>query len=430
MSTAFRAILEGTQEVPPNASTATGLGTVIFDSTAVAADYSFRITGVDYGPATGRTPQTPATDDDVVSTHFHNAPRGANGGVVFGQISPFHDNDDLSIVPNADGSWSVSGRWETTDPTTPANNIANFAGVLGSTAVGMEAPFYFNVHTTEFPGGEIRGQLVAISDDNDNVVEGTAGHDLLPGLGGNDIVRGLAGNDTILGGTGNDLLFGGTGNDLLFGGDGDDTIDGEAGTDVIKGDAGNDVITGGSGIDIVNAGEGDDIIKATIDDGHDFYYGDGGTDTVDYSALTERVDVRLGNLFGIGTGLASGAQSGVDLLVSIENVIGSQADDKITGNRQDNVIEGAGGNDMLTGGRGDDTLVFNEDFGLDTVTDFDDQGNDIITFSTAVFAGFGAVEGALSVAGRDVVITADAGNAITLKNTAIGSIGQDDFQFV
>jgi serralysin len=53
MSTAFRAVVEGTQEVPPNDSTASGLGTVIFDSMAVAASYSFRIEGVDYGPATG-----------------------------------------------------------------------------------------------------------------------------------------------------------------------------------------------------------------------------------------------------------------------------------------------------------------------------------------------------------------------------------------
>ena len=89
MSVAYRVILEGTQEVPPNASTATGLGTVIFDSTAVAADYSFRITGVDYGPATGRTPQTPATDDDVVSTHFHNAPRGQMEALCSGRSVPF-----------------------------------------------------------------------------------------------------------------------------------------------------------------------------------------------------------------------------------------------------------------------------------------------------------------------------------------------------
>ena len=53
MSTVFRVILEGSQETPPNNSTASGVGTVIFDSEAVAASYSFDIKGVDFGPITG-----------------------------------------------------------------------------------------------------------------------------------------------------------------------------------------------------------------------------------------------------------------------------------------------------------------------------------------------------------------------------------------
>ena len=59
MSTAFRVVLEGTQEVPPNDSTASGLGTVIFDSMEVAASYTFQIEGVDYGLVTGGSAQTP-----------------------------------------------------------------------------------------------------------------------------------------------------------------------------------------------------------------------------------------------------------------------------------------------------------------------------------------------------------------------------------
>ena len=51
---------------------ASGLGTVIFDSAAVAASYSFRIEGVDFGPVTGGLPQTPTSDDDVTRTHFHS----------------------------------------------------------------------------------------------------------------------------------------------------------------------------------------------------------------------------------------------------------------------------------------------------------------------------------------------------------------------
>ena len=56
MSTVFRVILEGDQEVPGNNSTASGVGTVIFDSEAVAASYSFDIQGFDFGPITGTEP--------------------------------------------------------------------------------------------------------------------------------------------------------------------------------------------------------------------------------------------------------------------------------------------------------------------------------------------------------------------------------------
>jgi len=226
MSTAFRVVLEGTQEVPANTSEASGLGTIIYDSDATAASYSIRIEGVDFGPVLGDKPQTPKTDDDVTRVHFHNQERGINGGIVFGQISPA-DDDDLSIVLNKDHSWTVSGLWETTDGTPLGSGTASitkastippnltFATILGSATVGTEVPLYFNVHTNELTGGEIRGQLIAIADDNDNVVRGTAGHDLLPGLGGNDTVLGFAGDDIVDGGAGNDILFGGQDADLF-----------------------------------------------------------------------------------------------------------------------------------------------------------------------------------------------------------------------
>jgi serralysin len=122
MATLFRVILEGDQETPPNSSAASGVGTVIFDREAVAASYSFDVQGVDFGltPPVGGPAQTPATDDDVTRTHFHTQVAGLAGPIVFGQIDPnpalVQDNDDLAIVLNADGSWSMSGRWETTDP--------------------------------------------------------------------------------------------------------------------------------------------------------------------------------------------------------------------------------------------------------------------------------------------------------------------------
>jgi serralysin len=85
MSTVFRVILEGTQETPPNNSEASGVGTVIFDSEAVAASYSFDIQGVDFGPVTGGSAQTPALDDNVTRTHFHTQVAGLAGPIVLGR---------------------------------------------------------------------------------------------------------------------------------------------------------------------------------------------------------------------------------------------------------------------------------------------------------------------------------------------------------
>ena len=89
-------------------STASGVGLAVFDSEAVALDYSFVIQGVDFGS------QTPDLGDNVTRTHFHTAAVGVPGPIVFGQIDGnpalVQDKDDLSIVLNADGSWSVSGR--------------------------------------------------------------------------------------------------------------------------------------------------------------------------------------------------------------------------------------------------------------------------------------------------------------------------------
>jgi len=202
MSTAFRVSLTGNQQVPPTGSTARGLGTVIFDTATIAASYSIRVTGLDFGPATGQTPQTASTADDVRGFHVHNAHRGVNGPIVFGQIDPAQDNNNLHITRNADNSWTVSGVWDLSDPpsTSASNNpyfpgtsitIANFASELNAAPIGSDVNLYFNAHTDSFPNGLIRGQWVAIANDASNTVVGTSRADILPGLGGDDRLLGL-----------------------------------------------------------------------------------------------------------------------------------------------------------------------------------------------------------------------------------------------
>jgi len=159
MANIFTVTLTGEQETPPVGSAASGSGTVAWDEAALSATYEITVRGLDFGPALGMEPQTADTADDVTSMHVHNAPRGVAGPVVFGQIGPAQDNDDLSIVPNGDGSWTVSGVWDTEDPASVS--IESFAGALTSAEAGSDAPLYFNIHTPPFPAGEIRGQWVA-----------------------------------------------------------------------------------------------------------------------------------------------------------------------------------------------------------------------------------------------------------------------------
>ena len=283
MATAFRVIMTGSQEVPPRSTSARGLGTVIFDDAALTASYTIRVTGLDFGPVLGSSAQTPDTGDDVTSFHVHNAARGVNGDVVFGQINPSHDADDLRITPNTDGSWTVRGRWETTDP---ANvSISTFASQLDTARIGSDVPLYFNAHTEEFTGGEIRGQWVAIANDRSNTVRGTTGNDFLPGLDGNDRILGRQGDDRLDGGRGNDRLFGGSGNDTLLGGSGNDRLAGEGGNDRLLGGSGNDLLEGGSGNDSLVGGSGSDVLRGGSGDdrldggrGRDILNGGLGTD--------------------------------------------------------------------------------------------------------------------------------------------------------
>jgi len=171
MANRFSIDLSGDQEVPATGSAASGSGTVTWDEVSQTATYEITVSGLDFGPLLGLPAQTATTDDDVTNMHVHSAARGVSGAVVFGQITPAHDADDLSIVPNDnDGSWVVSGIWETTDPATVS--IASFADALNAATAGSDAPLYFNVHTTEFPAGEIRGQWVASETEADN---GTGG---------------------------------------------------------------------------------------------------------------------------------------------------------------------------------------------------------------------------------------------------------------
>jgi Ca2+-binding RTX toxin-like protein len=188
------------------------------------------------------------------------------------------------------------------------------------------------------------------------------------------------------------------------------------------------------GVDTVKAGGGNDIILASKYDGLDFYHGDAGSDTVDYSALTQGVNVHLGTLFGTGIGGAIGKQSGIDTLTSIENIIGSRAGDTIKGNGLANILDAGMGNDSLTGGGASDFFVFGPDFGNDRISDFDARpagGQDYIDLRGLGFTSsdFAEVVEILDLGASTKVIVDGAGSILLAGVSGTGSnvIDESDF---
>lgn len=130
-ATLFQGDLEGSQEVPPSLSPATGLVTVLLDD----AEDSLRIWATFSGLL---APQTAA--------HIHGlAPRGENAPVrIIPPSLPLGQLIDFKIdIPES-------------LPSEPALSRAEFVRGM------REGLTYFNIHTEQFPGGEIRGQLEPI----------------------------------------------------------------------------------------------------------------------------------------------------------------------------------------------------------------------------------------------------------------------------
>ena len=111
----FAATLDGLQEVPPNASPATGTSTIVLDDVANTITVDLHFSGL-------LAAQTAA--------HIHGpAPPGVNAGVLIGFPIGQFDDQVFAITETIEGHIK--------------------AGLT-----------YVNVHTSLFPGGEIRGQVL------------------------------------------------------------------------------------------------------------------------------------------------------------------------------------------------------------------------------------------------------------------------------
>jgi hypothetical protein len=98
-----------------------------------------------------------------------------------------------------------------------------------------------------------------------------------------------------------------------------------------------------------------------------------------------------------------------------------------------NTLTSTGGNELLYGGGGVDTFSFSSLFGHDVIADFAATGtsHDIVNFhGSSVLNSFANVLANAAQVGSGVVITQDAGNAVTLNNVTKTALTSADFTFV
>ncbi len=143
--------LDGSQENPPNASTAKGYAAFFLNQEGTALRFFVTVTGLDF---TGT--QTADPSDDLLAAHIHAAaPRGTNAGVRFGFFGqPFNDTNpnDVVVTPFASGvGGTVFSKWDRDE-----GNNTTLTAQLPNILAGLS---YINFHTRRLPGGEIRGQI-------------------------------------------------------------------------------------------------------------------------------------------------------------------------------------------------------------------------------------------------------------------------------
>ncbi len=132
----FRAHLTGDQEVPPRESS--GVGEVIFQLSKDGMELSYKL--------------IVANLDNLSMSHIHVAPAGSNGPVVVWLYPPA---PPAVLIPGTTNGILQEGI------ITKANLTGTLAGNELSDLVDLMVAgnTYVNVHTSQFPGGEIRGQI-------------------------------------------------------------------------------------------------------------------------------------------------------------------------------------------------------------------------------------------------------------------------------
>lgn len=342
---------------------------------------------------------------------FADVIRGRAGDdlIIGGSWDDENDDGEVSFLELLNGDFVDAGS------VVGLNNIA-WGGLGNDTMYGA------NGHDT-LGGG-----------DGDDLIYGFDGPDKIYGGRGDDTIRGGDGDpdyfhresggsftivEELYGGAGNDWIEGGVGVDQIYGGEGDDTlfghiyvapeddlliddvdegyfltpseedsgftlsvvfqtIDGGDGDDVIHGSAVNEKIYGGAGDDTIYSG-GSEATVVELDGGRSFIYvesidgGDGNDLIRAFGDGIQHIDGGAGDdtIYGGGGGETIFLHPDFDFRSEAERLNGGDGDDLIFGEEGRDYIDGGTGDDTLSGGEGEDVFIFQENGGLDIVTDFE-----------------------------------------------------------
>ena len=356
---------------------------------------------------------TISTEDNGTNVTTFDTTLAMYTGSTLGSLSLYASDDDagtgtrsLVVVPvNAGTTYRIK--------------IDGFAAANG----------LLNLHVENGPPPACGGVgATLVGTDGDNTINGTAGNDVIVAGAGADTINSLGGNDRICGGAGPDDISTGDGDDFVLAGPDADTLRGQGGHDTLVGNAGGgdvddagDLLLGGDGNDFIDGWVGND--RMVGHGGDDELRGEAGTDVASYVGGPTPVTANL------TTDTATGY--GNDTFALVENLIGTNAADRLTGRAGANSLVGGPGADTLLGLAGNDLL--NGEAGSDTV-DFGNAGVGVdVDLAAGTATGEGtdslvAIENALGTSFVDELLGSTAVNLLdggAAADTVRGRAGND-----
>jgi Ca2+-binding RTX toxin-like protein len=299
------------------------------------------------------------------------------GGPGMDRLFGREGNDLLSGAGSEDMLFGGPGD-DTLAGGTGADALDGGPGRDGASYVASPEGVFVRLWAGDGQGGDAEGDTLAGIED----LTGSPHADTLVGDGDDNRLDGGEGDDALWGNAGDDFLQGGSGADTLHGQDGMDTAsyegsaagvtvrlwagDGAGGdaegdrlfgiealigsdhADTLVGDTVGNTLRGGQGDDALWGNAGDDTLEGGA--GADLLQGQDGADWASYTTSEAAVFVRL------WAGDGAGGHAEGDTLRGIENLRGSDHDDRLVGDVGANRITGGAGDDDIWANAGDDTL--------------------------------------------------------------------------